>query len=166
MKQRPWVCYFVGICMLIYLLLAGVTIVAIHTNCFPSLEQFQLLRAHFMCAGFGMLGAALAATRKYYRALITETTESGTSLSWDFGWVFYYVTRPILGSILGALSYMLSYIGFSVLAGPTAQQISTEGRFALYSLALISGFSVSQVLDRLKLTAKQFFKPRPGSEGA
>lgn len=168
-RRRPTICYFVGIVLVAYLVVAVLLIVAVHVNFFRALANFQLLRTHVICGGFGMLGAAMATTRKFYRILITETTNLAIGSStpkaiWDFGWVFYYVTRPVLGGILGALSFTLSFVGFNILASSDVD-ISSEGRFLLFGVAFISGFSVSQMLDRLNGMAKQLFKETPEKEG-
>jgi hypothetical protein len=116
-----------------------------------------------MCGAFGMLGATIAAMRRYYRTLITERAalaegKSFTPADWTLGWIYYYLTRPLLGGLLGAFTYMFSYAGLLVLATPRDTQVSSEGRFALYALALIAGFAVSHVLDRIEAVARQTFK--------
>jgi hypothetical protein len=123
-----------------------------------------------MCGAFGMLGAAVAAIRKYYRTLITESTARAanrpvTPSVWDFGWMFYYLTRPLLGSILGSLTYTLSFVGFQVLATSTDIQISSNGKYLLYALSFMAGFSVSQALDRLNALAKQVFHSERKNHG-
>lgn len=167
---RPMVCYCIAICLIGYLGIAVAIIIIIHINFFSFLPNLKLLRAHIMCGGFGMLGALMAAIRKFYRILITDSTRQANGkrvqkLTWDFGWTFYYLTRPILGSVLGALSYTLSFIGFNALASSTEITISREGHFLLYALALVSGFSVSQVLDKLNTTAKNIFQNKGKIDG-
>ena len=166
----PKGCYWVGAALVVYVVLAVTILVCVHLNVSTILANAKILRAHVMCGAFGMLGAAVAATRKYYRTLITESTARATgkqvlSSVWDFGWVYYYLTRPSLGAVLGALSYTLSFLGFQVLAAPADLEISTEGRFLLYALAFVSGFSVSQVLDRLDAVARQLFQSRVDETG-
>jgi hypothetical protein len=119
-----------------------------------------------MCGGFGMMGASLAAIRKYYKALITERTALAThqamlTTDWTLGWVYYYLARPFMGGILGALSFTLSYIGVQVLVKPADSSISAEGQFVLYAIAFVAGFSVTHVLDRLEAVAKQTFGTGP-----
>ena len=158
----PRLCYLVGILLIIYLLIAAFAIVIVHLDWIGTFAGDKLLRAHVMCGAFGMLGASTAAIRKYYNALITESTAKITGqkiipLDWSIGWVYYYLIRPILGSVLGTLVFMLSFIGVLVLSKPVQIQISSEGTFMLYALAFISGFSVSHVLDRVEGLAKQIF---------
>jgi hypothetical protein len=169
-KHPPVVCYWIGISLVVYLIASLFLIVSIHINLLVQLTNFQLLRAHLMCGSFGMLGAAMAATRKFYHFLITESVNKTNEtyvpkIIWDFGWTFYYVTRPILGGILGSLSYTLSFVGVNILTSSGDGLISKQGHYLLYGLAFISGFSVSQVLDRLNAVAKQVFKSRPESGG-
>ena len=163
--RYPLSCYVVGILLIFFLLMSASIIVIVHLNVFTILESAKILRAHVMCGGFGMMGAALAAIRKYYRVLITERTalethQVATPTDWTLGWVYYYLTRPLLGAILGALTFTLSYIGVQVLTKPGSPSISDEGQFVLYALAFIAGFSVTHVLDRLEAVAKQTFGPR------
>ena len=127
------------------------------------LSKTDVLRSHFMCGAFGALGASVAATRKFYRVLITETTKHNAGdisykIAWDFGWCYYYLSRPFLGAILGSLTFTLSFVGFQILARTGDLGISQNGRHLLYGLAFLSGFSVSQVLDRLKNIADQALK--------
>jgi hypothetical protein len=168
--HRPAACYVVGVVLILFMLFAGALIVAVHLNAVEWLSRTSLLRTHVMCAAFGMLGAAMAGVRKYYKTLITETTaRMGTLPSgpvvWDLGWLVYYLTRPILGAILGALSFTLSFVGFHVLANPSKIEISDEGRYLLFALAFVAGFAVSQVLDRLNSVAKEIFKASSEKEG-
>jgi len=112
-----------------------------------------------------MLGASVASIRKYYKTLISDSTSralgnDSKQSSWEFGWVFYYLTRPILGGILGALAYTLAFIGFQILSGPQITTISHQGNMLLYAVSLVSGYAVSDVLDRFKLIAKQLFSQR------
>lgn len=159
----PKSCYFVGVSLVIYLLFAVLAILFIHLNLLPVLTIETLLRMHLMCGAFGMLGASVASIRKYYKVLITEATEkqSGKTVQktdWSLGWVYYYLTRPLLGTVLGALSFTLSFIGFHVLANQPTIEISANGRYALFALAVVSGFSVSHVLDRLEEVSRQIFQ--------
>jgi glucose uptake protein GlcU len=122
-----------------------------------------------MCAGFGMVGATIAAIRKYYSKLISESTAKATGnvkppLDWGLGWIYYYMSRPILGAILGALSYTLSFVGVLILTNGRDIVISNEGRFLLNALAFVSGFAVSQVLDRLGAVSKQIFRASTNSD--
>lgn len=161
--RHPAGCYVVGGVLPLCLLAAAFSIVAVHLR-WPTIVQASLmLRAHTMCALFGMLGATLAAIRKYYRALISEATafakgEQSPLTNWGWGWLYYYMTRPLLGAVLGALSFTLSYIGLQLLAKPSDIQISTQGRYLLVALSFVSGFSVSHVLDRLDAVSRQVFK--------
>jgi hypothetical protein len=161
--QRPKTCYWVGGALGLYLAAAVAVIFLVHLNVLESITKSPLLRAHVLCGAFGMLGSSMAAIRKYYRSLITESTSAAsgataTPLLWDFGWVFYYLTRPILGGILGALSFTLSFVGFHILAQPAQIELSNEGRYLLFALAFISGFAVSQALDRLNSVAKELLQ--------
>jgi len=153
---------FVGIVLVIYLLLSSFFIIAVHINYFESLNNFTFLRAHIFCGLFGMLGATVAAMRKYYKYLITidntNVEENNVTHDWSFGWVYYYLTRPILGAVLGALTYLLSFLGFQILSDSNNLSISNEGSYLLFSLAFISGFSVSHALDRLEDISKQIFQ--------
>jgi hypothetical protein len=149
--------------------LAVVIVFLVHLNILGWITRSPLLRAHVLCGAFGMLGSSMAAIRKYYRALITESTSAASGLAaprlaWDFGWVFYYLTRPILGAILGALSFTLSFVGFHVFAKPTQIEISNEGRYLLFALAFISGFAVSHALDRLNSVARELLQTEAGKE--
>lgn len=112
-----------------------------------------------------MLGATVAAMRKYYNVLITDVTEVPgggfkTYSNWSIGWVYYYATRPVLGFILGALTFTLSFIGVQVLAKPADVDISKEGRYLLFGIAFLSGFAVSHVLNRLEALAREIFKSK------
>jgi len=161
--RRPKACYVVGCVLVLFVFIAIILIIAVHLNIVERLTTSLMLRTHIMCGAFGMLGAAVAAIRKYYRTLITESTATAEGhatppVIWDLGWIFYYMTRPLLGAILGALSFTLSFVGFQVLATQPDIQISEEGRYLLLALAFVSGFAVSQVLDRLNSVAKEMFK--------
>jgi len=163
-RQLPVSCYVVGIALLGFLILALLSIVAIHLHEIPILERSQLLRTSAMCGAFGMLGSSMATVRKYYQVLITESAAkyAGRQVSesgWDFGWTFYYLTRPILGSVLGALAFVLVFIGFEILSATQTTPISNHGHMMLYAIALLAGYAVSQVLDRLTLVARQVFSP-------
>jgi len=162
--RYPPACYVIGILLVVFLLLSASVIIIVHLNVVAFLKSARFLRAHVMCGGFGMMGAALAAIRKYYKALITERTALVTHQAvlptdWTLGWVYYYLARPLMGGILGALSFMLSYIGVQVLVKPADSSISAEGQFVLYAIAFVAGFSVTHVLDRLEAVAKQTFGP-------
>jgi hypothetical protein len=163
--QRPRACYCVGAMLLLYLCIGSGILIAVHLNRSSFLPSDGLFRAHVMCGGFGMVGASMAALRKFYRALITETTNhhaGGKYLPtvWDFGWVVYYITRPLLGGVLGGLMFTLTFVGFQILATPQTVQISPQGRYALYAVAFFAGYSVSHVLDRLNTFSKHAFNPK------
>lgn len=152
-----------GLILVFYLFTAIFIIIAIHINVIKSLSGYPILRTHLMCGSFGMLGAATASIRKYYRKLITEGTEgidtlSAASINWSIGWIYYYLTRPLLGAILGALSFTFSFIGVHILMGTTEIKFSVEGIFLLYGVSFMSGFAVSHVLDRLEAVARQIFQ--------
>jgi hypothetical protein len=162
-SRPPKACYLVGGVLLVYLALAVTFVLVVHANVVEWLSGTWLLRAHAMCAGFGMMGSSIASMRKYYRALITDSvnSRSGNKVQtafWDFGWVYYYLTRPLVGGVLGALSFTLSFVGFQALAKPSEMEISNQGRYLLFALAFVAGFSVSHVLDRLNSVSKQIFK--------
>lgn len=161
---RPTACYWVGAGSIAYTLIAAIAIVGLHLNWFGLGEHRALLRLHLYSCAFGTLGAAMAVTRKYYRVLITESTASKSGnpwkpVSWDIGWVYYYLTRPLLGGVIGALTFTLSFVGVHLITSAKAPDITTEGKYLLFGLAFLSGFSVSRVLDRLEALAKQLFKP-------
>jgi hypothetical protein len=65
-----------------------------------------------------------------------------------------------LGAILGAVIYLISFIGFHILAESPLMQISTKGKYFLFAFAFLSGFSVSDVLDRLSSVSKQLFEAK------
>lgn len=168
-RQLPVTCYVVGVSILLFMALSMLLIVAIHLNEVPLLGRSPLLRTVAMCGAFGMLGASIASIRKYYRVLITESTarELGQEVSestWDFGWAFYYITRPILGAILGALAFIITFILFQLLSTARESAISSQGNLMLYAVSLLSGYAVSQVLDRLSSVAKQIFAPLNGEK--
>ncbi len=159
----PIGCYVVGVALVMYIFLALTILVVIHLNAVPILATRELLRTHFLCGAFGMLGAAMASSRKYYKVLITESAAktsglNGSTTDWSLGWLFYYLTRPLLGAVLGALAYTLTFIGFQVLSKLPTEEISDRGRYLLYALAFVSGFSVSHVLDRLEAISKEIFQ--------
>src|SRR5688572_2689659 len=81
-ERRPYVGstairHSIGIALICYLCLSIAALFAIHVNVISGLAAMPLLRSHLMCGGFGTLGAAMAAIRKYYRTLITEEAVSG-----------------------------------------------------------------------------------------
>ena len=132
----PKSCYVVGIAILLYLVTAVSAILIIHLDILSVLASSRLLRAHSMCAAFGMLGATVATIRKYYRTLITQTTTRAAGQpappnDWTLGWLYYYLTRPLLGGVLGALVYTLSFVGIQILVSPKQIEISSEGRYLL-----------------------------------
>lgn len=150
---------WISVALIFSLLVSVATVVCIHIGIFPFAPSSAILRAHVMCGAFGVLGASMASLRKLYRALITESTlraneKQFVPLVWDFGWVLYYLTRPLLGGVLGALSYTLSLVGFQILTGHVDAKISSQGRYLLYALAVLFGFSVSHALDRMNSVAK------------
>jgi len=162
-QEYPIACYVVGILLIVYLFISVSVILAVYLNYCDILAHSDLLRSHVICGAFGMLGAAIASIRKYYKYLITYSTAkaSGRSvqpMDWSFGWVYYYLTRPILGSALGALAYLLSFIGFHILADSPSLDISNKGEYILFAVSFVSGFSVSHVLDRVEAVAKQIFQ--------
>jgi len=161
----PLTCYIVGGSLLGYLFFSTFVLIVVHLDLFTIFAKAKLLRAHIMCGSFGMIGATIASIRKFYRVIITESTAKVSGdpiqpMKWGLGWVYYYLTRPILGSFLGALCFTLSFIGFQILAEPASLQISSEGRYLLYALSFISGFAVSNVLDRLGELAEQIFQTK------
>ncbi len=163
LRDYPVGYYVVGIALVAYILLSLSIVLVTHLDLLPGLSARDLLRTHVLCGAFGMLGAAMASMRKYYRVLITESTARASgredaATDWALGWLYYYLTRPILGAILGALSFTLSYIGFQVLSSVPANQVSNEGKNLLLAVAFVSGFSVSHVLDRLEAVSKQIFQ--------
>jgi len=162
--KYPTICYIVGIAIMIHIIIASLAIVAIHFQFFEIIERSLIFKTHAYCGLFGMLGAAIAAARKYYRVLITESTTllSGKPYiksDWNLGRVYYYLTRPILGFVIGALTYTLSFVGFQILSDTNPVSVSNEGRYLLFALSFISGFSVSHVLNRLEAISKQIFSP-------
>jgi len=161
-NKPPFSCYVVGILLVLYLLAGVLLILAVHLNLTLLLARTPLLRANMIATGFGIVGAAMAAMRKYYQALITDSTarakgKTSASPAWDLGWVYYYLTRPLLGGVLGALSFTLSFIGFEVMAKTPDAELSDQGRYLLFALAFVAGFAVSHVLDRLNSIAKRTF---------
>jgi hypothetical protein len=161
--KYPKRCIVLGLLLIAYAVTAVGVIVIVHLKFVDFGRSGELLRTHVMCGGFGMLGASLATIRKYYKALITDVTlmlqgaTSGFSV-WTLGWIYYYITRPILGGLLGALTYTLSYVGFRILATSTNIEISAEGKYALYGVSLLAGYSVSHVLDVMSAVSKQVFR--------
>ena len=173
-QERPVarIAYLVGVVLAAYLASAVVGIVLIRSGHPAFLSEDSLLRAHFMCGGFGFLGASLHAIRKYYQALISHSRPvppTGVTIpNWSFGWVYYYLIRPFMGGILGSLVYMLSYVGLQLLANPKELLPSSQGTVLLYALALVAGYGVSPLLDRLEGIGRKIFKngQRPGKMGA
>jgi hypothetical protein len=161
----PRSCYVIGVVLILYLLGGVFFVVAIHLGIFPWFSETWLLRTHAICAGFGVVGASMAAMRKYYQVLITDTTNRARGTPspapvWNFAWMYYYFTRPLLGGVLGALSFTLTFIGFQVLAKATVE-LSNHGRYLLFALAFVAGFAVSHVLDRVNSIARRTFKREP-----
>ena len=161
----PSRCYFTGAYLILALVTGVAATVVVHLDLIDT--HTPILRAHVMCGLFGAVGAAMAAIRKYYRALITEATaraagQEGSGLDWSWGWVYYYFSRPVVGGVLGALAYTLSLVGVSALGEPGAADISDKGRHLRYALSFVSGFAVSHVLDRLNAVASQVFKAGTG----
>ena len=161
-NKPPFSCYVVGVLLVLYLFSGLFLVLAVHLNLSALFSTTPLLRAHMIATGFGVVGAAMAAMRKYYQALITNSTARthGKALSspaWDLGWIYYYLTRPLLGGVLGALSFTLSFIGFEVMAKAPSAELSDQGRYLLFALAFVAGFAVSHVLDRLNSIAKRTF---------
>jgi hypothetical protein len=157
---------FIGITLLAYLAIAIVTLIIVHIDAIAILLKFPLLRAHAMCAAFGMLGATVAAIRKYYQTLITFGVNADHLTTRhppgsEYGWSFYYLTRPILGGIMGALVYMLTFISVQILAKPAKLDLASEGRMLLYALAFVSGYAVSNVLNRVEVVSRRVFRERP-----
>ncbi len=162
--RQPTGCYLVGGALLLYLLLSVLILFTAYLTPWALLGSDRLLTAHLLCAGLGMLGATLSATRKYYRALITERTTrhknpSAPRLDWSLGWVYYYLTRPILGAVLGALAYTLSFVGVQVLTSPSEVGIGQGGKYLLYATAFFFGFATSHVLDLLEAVARRLLQP-------
>jgi hypothetical protein len=161
-EKIPWQGYIVGIVLISYFFIGIIAVISIHLDSYDILKKSALLRTHFFCASFGFLGATIALIRKYYKHLITLSNAQKNKkffpqMDWSFGWVYYYFVRPLLGALLGALTYTLSLLGFQILAKPQQIAISGEGRILLFAIAFLTGFSVSDVLDRLSSTAKQMF---------
>jgi hypothetical protein len=162
-QEYPVACYVVGIFLIVYLIISVCVILIVYLKYRNILVDSYLLRSHVICGAFGMLGAAIASIRKYYQYLITYSTaraigRSVQPMDWSLGWIYYYLTRPILGAALGALTYLLSFIGFHVLIDSPSLDISYKGKYFLYAVAFVSGFSVSHVLDRVDAVAKQIFQ--------
>ncbi|MEE9910557.1 MAG: hypothetical protein K4571_02435 [Deltaproteobacteria bacterium] len=160
--KYPMVCYFIGLYLILCIIIAASIIVTISLNFMPDYLNISVIRIYVLFGSFGMLGATVASIRKYYRYLITYSTSKYTGhavmqMDWSLGWVYYYLTRPILGAILGAVTYLLSFIGFQILAESPIMKISTKGKYFLFALAFLSGFSVSDVLDRLSAVSRQLF---------
>lgn len=158
--RYPTVCYFIGMYLIICIIIAASII--INLNFMPDYLNTSIIRIYVLFGAFGMLGATVASIRKYYRYLITYSTlkyagHTVMQMDWSLGWVYYYLTRPILGAILGAVTYLLSFIGFQILAESPIMKISTKGKYFLFALAFLSGFSVSDVLDRLSAVSRQLF---------
>jgi len=162
--KYPTICYVVGIWMILCIIISSLGIVGVHLHLIEVVEKSSIFRIHVYCGLFGMLGAAIAATRKYYKVLITESTNIMNGIEyipsdWNLGRTYYYLTRPILGFVIGAITYTLSFIGFQVLSEQVTVKISNEGRYLLFALSFISGFSVSHVLSRVEAIAEQIFSP-------
>ena len=168
-QEYPIACYVVGILLIVYLFIGVSVILTVHLNYSNVLAHSDLLRSHIICGAFGMVGAAIASIRKYYQYLITYSSTKATGRSnkpmdWSFGWVYYYLTRPILGAVLGALAYLLSFIGFQVLSDSNSLEISSKGKYLLFAVSFVSGFSVSHVLDRVDAVSKQIFQTNQKSK--
>ena len=86
--SHPLGCYVVGIALVLYLFFALLMVLITHLDLLPGLATRDLLRTHVLCGGFGMLGAATASMRKYYRVLITESTARASGKR---------LTRPQIG---------------------------------------------------------------------
>lgn len=162
-QEYPRACYFIGLSLVFYMLCTLGLMIVIHIGGLPFAREHTLLRIHVMAGLFGALGAAISAVRKYYHALITASTARASGrplvlIDWSLGWVYYYLTRPLLGGVLGALSFTLTYVGFNILKGPALTEISGQGRYLIYGLAFLAGFSVGHALDRLDALAKEMFQ--------
>jgi len=164
--KNPWQGYFIGLLLFCYLIVGAGAAISIHLNYFNVTKASTLLRNHLFCASFGFTGATIALIRKYYKAWITRSaailTESNPPFQdWSFGWIYYYIVRPWLGATLGAFVFMLSLIGFNVLqSADKVTMMSEEGKMLLFALAFLTGYSVSDVLDRLSDTSEQLFKKK------
>jgi hypothetical protein len=78
-RDRPPICIWLGIILVLYLFISIAAIICVHLDILKVLGGAKLLKAHVMCGGFGMLGAGVASIRKYYRTLITETATLATA---------------------------------------------------------------------------------------
>lgn len=161
--MKKVVCVSIGVWLVLCLWLSVAIITLTHLNYFDWVTSSQLMRSHIMSGGFGALGSSVAAIRKYYRALISSTTDQRGSeqirkVDWNYPWAYYYATRPLLGGVLGALTFTMSNIGFQILSPSEQQSMTNQGTTLLYALSAISGFSVSQVLDRINSVSQQLFK--------
>jgi hypothetical protein len=156
---------FIGIVLFLYLIVAVFIIFIVHLNLIEIIKNNMLFRAHIMCGGFGMLGAAISLIRKYYSTLITESTinqkaETNFNFVWSAGWIYYYLIRPIMGGVAGALVFLLSYMSVQIIVIGRPLEISSQGRLLLYALSFIAGFSVTDVLNKIVEVSKQVFKTK------
>ena len=170
-QTLPRSCYWLAVYLLGMVFIGLASILSIHLNAIYLISGSSLLRSHALCASFGLLGASMAAIRKYYKFLITDAVTRSdpgkTSIltqSWGLGWLIYYVSRPIMGLAMGALSFTLSFVGFQVLSQPGSSGLSDQGRYLLFGIAYLAGFSVSHVLDRLNSISRQVFSAKPKEE--
>lgn len=161
--KQPVARYLIGFALLAYLLLAAVLIVVFHLNIISIINDHQFLRANLICGAFGMLGSSVAAIRKYYRWLITESQmqKAGKEISpldWSWGWIYYYICKPLIGYVLGAMIYTLTAVSLKIFSEPILVGVSTEGRCLLYGISFLAGYSGGSMLDRLEYVSEQLFK--------
>lgn len=149
------------------LIVGALLVLVIHLNWIPKICTEPMLRAHFICAAFGVMGASMAAMRKLYRAGITHDVLLAQKIdceatnpikSWGTWWVYYFVTRPIYGGFLGALVFLLSNVSLQIMSQAGGEVLSPQGRYILFGVACLSGYSVSHVLDHLSNASKKVFK--------
>jgi len=143
---------WIGLVIVAYVLLSILTLVLTHADVLP-LERRQLLRAHVMCAAFGMLGAAVRLARKYYKTLIT----TGQATTFTYGWLVYYVARPPIGAIVAAMLYLLTFVGVRIMTHGGNSEISQEGRMILFGAAFLAGYGASDALNRIEAASSRLF---------
>ncbi len=145
-----------------FLILAGVLLLLISGDFIQIYSASPEIKNQLLCGLLGFIGALIASMRKFYRVLITYSSKCkndscSEELDLSIGWLYYYISRPLLGAFLGIFSVILVKLGFKVLLENKSQNISNEGSLLLFTISLLSGFSVSHVLNQLEAIAKQIF---------
>lgn len=131
---------------------------------YPALDISNLDEAKPAIYSFfsGLIGGTVYVLRGFYWA-VGPQSDTNRRYQFDPNWTLWRVIRPIMGAFLGVFTFMLLRAGVGTLGTATTD----GGSSAAYSaVAFLAGFSVTEVLNWLTVSARRVFSVGDIPEGS